>query len=81
MINIGGASGNCMNPVVVCVPALITNDWKHVWIYLIAEFLGTATAAIAVHIQHIKVDEKIERSTIIGTPDDLKDDIGLPLLS
>jgi len=81
LINIGGSSGNCMNPVVVCIPALITNNWNHVWVYLIAEFLGAATAAIAVHIQHIKVDEQISRSTIVGTPDDLKDDIGLPLLS
>jgi aquaporin Z len=79
LINIGGCSGQAMNPVVVLVPALVTFRFEHVWIYLTAEFAGSCAAAAIVHLQHIKVDEKLERSTILG--DDIKDDLGSPLLT
>lgn len=79
LVNMGGCSGNCMNPVIVFIPALLTGDYNHVWIYLLAEFIGASTAAAIVHFQHIKVDEKIERPTLLA--DDFKDDIGSPLIT
>jgi glycerol uptake facilitator-like aquaporin len=78
ILNIGGVSGMKLNPVSVIIPSLVTGKWKYVWIYLIAEFLGASSASLMVHLQQIKVNETLERNTIVAE-DVISEDIS-PLI-
>ena len=53
LVLFGGSSGVSMNPRRMFGPALFSNNWRHFYVYVIAELLGAALAAlICVHIQH-----------------------------
>jgi aquaporin Z len=45
---VGGVSGGAFNPA-IAVAAMVTGllQWSHIWVYLIADFLGAAVAAYA----------------------------------
>jgi aquaporin Z len=45
---LGGTSGGAFNPA-IAIGAMVTGllQWSHIWIYVIAEFLGAAVAALA----------------------------------
>ena len=45
---VGGISGGAFNPA-IAVGAMVTGllEWSNIWIYLIADFLGAAVAALA----------------------------------
>jgi aquaporin Z len=45
---VGGTSGGVFNPAIM-LAAMVTGllQWGHIWMYLIAEFLGAAVAALA----------------------------------
>jgi aquaporin Z len=44
---VGGTSGGAFNPA-IAIGAMVTGllQWGHIWIYLIADFLGAAVAAL-----------------------------------
>jgi aquaporin Z len=45
---VGGISGGAFNPA-IAIGAMVTGllQWSHIWIYLLADFLGGAAAAYA----------------------------------
>jgi hypothetical protein len=48
----GGASGSVFNPAALFGPAVLCNQWAHIPLCLVGEFLGSCTAAIAVGVIH-----------------------------
>mmetsp|Transcript_4113 Transcript_4113/g.6368 ORF Transcript_4113/g.6368 Transcript_4113/m.6368 type:complete len:352 (-) Transcript_4113:114-1169(-) len=49
---ISGSSGGAFNQARVFGPAILSGRWAHVYLYVIAEFAGSATAGLMVHNLH-----------------------------
>jgi len=47
-----GSSGSVFNPAILFGPAVITNQWGHIPLCFIGEFLGSCSAAIVVNAVH-----------------------------
>lgn len=63
LVLFGGSSGVSMNPGRMFGPALFSNNWRHFYVYVIAELLGAALAAlICVHIQHTALETTTSHS-------------------